>query len=323
GFDFEDLSKKITHQALTGIFTGLYEEGGGLVLGENTLLRIGFEKLVYANGSKCTPPLFAGNDALGVISVDYALRLMHFGALESPLVFYVEDRWGEAVYRALKDEFSSVLVSPLDLDAKVASQIRRVKPSSEGVVVTLDNGSKIRAKYVVYSTVRQPNLELPAQTGFTYSFNTQWGKIVCTNMEATVNSNQKVFLAGSVTGVYELNEAFRHGIAVGYMLSGDTSPALGLAPPARVAAHVPIEGVVHPDAFICFCEDVTVRDFLLAKRKKINGSEKVKRFTGWGTGVCQGKLCVANGMRLLGGQPYTQRLPTQPTPLGWLASLGE
>jgi len=321
-FDAEGLAKIIATRRIVGLFTGLYEEGVGLVVGENRILRVEFSRLVYANGSKCPPPLFAGNDSPGVISVDYALRLRHFGVLMSPVVFYVEDEWGEMVYRALKDDLLPVLVSPLNLEDKVASHIKQVRLSSKELVVTLDNGSRVKAKYVVYSTLRQPNLELPAQAGFAYSFSAQRGKIVCTEAKGEPSSNAPVLLAGSVTGLYELNDAFRHGRAIGYTLSGDMDSALKLTPPPTVV-HPSTTGVVHQDAFVCFCEDVRVRDFVLAQHKKLRGPEKTKRFTGWGTGVCQGKLCIANGMRILGDRPYTQRLPTQPTPLAWLASLGD
>ena len=45
--------------------------------------------------------------------------------------------------------------------------------------------------------------------------------------------------------------------------------------------------------FVCTCEDVTLEDVRQAIAKGHRDIESVKRFTGFGTGTCQGKLCTA------------------------------
>src|SRR3974390_3550151 len=77
----------------------------------------------------------------------------------------------------------------------------------------------------------------------------------------------------------------------------------------------------------CRCEDVTLHDLEDAIARGHRDIESLKRYTGFGTGWCQGKWCVALCARLLverGGSaalPITPRPPVQPIPLGDLVGL--
>jgi sarcosine oxidase subunit beta len=79
----------------------------------------------------------------------------------------------------------------------------------------------------------------------------------------------------------------------------------------------------------CSCEDVTVEEVRRAFAAGHRDLESVKRYTGLGTGPCQGKSCVAIALRELGrlgaspGEifPFTARAPVQPVALGDLAAI--
>jgi NAD(P)H-nitrite reductase large subunit len=77
----------------------------------------------------------------------------------------------------------------------------------------------------------------------------------------------------------------------------------------------------------CRCEDVTLHDLEDAIARGYTDIESLKRYTGFGTGWCQGKWCVALCARLLverGGSaalPITPRPPVHPVALGDLAAL--
>jgi NAD(P)H-nitrite reductase large subunit len=79
----------------------------------------------------------------------------------------------------------------------------------------------------------------------------------------------------------------------------------------------------------CRCEDVTLKDLEDAIARGHTDIESLKRYTGFGTGWCQGKACVALCARILvarGGSaalPITPRPPLHPIPLGALVGLGE
>ena len=79
---------------------------------------------------------------------------------------------------------------------------------------------------------------------------------------------------------------------------------------------------------VCRCEDVTLDDVEHAVSLGYGDIEEVKRYTGFGTGPCQGKEClalVATELARLTGQapsaipPFTSRPPLAPTPLRLLA----
>ena len=80
---------------------------------------------------------------------------------------------------------------------------------------------------------------------------------------------------------------------------------------------------------VCRCEDVTAHELDDAIRRGHDDLESLKRYTGFGTGWCQGKSCVALCARMLverGGRaelPFTPRPPFHPLALRDLAGLAE
>ena len=81
-------------------------------------------------------------------------------------------------------------------------------------------------------------------------------------------------------------------------------------------------------AIICRCEDVTLSDVQHTLSLGYKSIEEVKRYTGLGTGPCEGKECMVHCARLVaqvhGGDesvvlPFTSRPPVQPVPLAIFA----
>jgi bacterioferritin-associated ferredoxin len=84
----------------------------------------------------------------------------------------------------------------------------------------------------------------------------------------------------------------------------------------------------HDDAFVCFCEDVRVRDVRAAIDEGYRDIELVKRHTGAGTGPCQGKLCHGALLECARAAGIPARIPTprplvRPVPLAALAGAYE
>ncbi len=86
-------------------------------------------------------------------------------------------------------------------------------------------------------------------------------------------------------------------------------------------------------SLVCTCEDVTASEVEHAIAKGYHDLESIKRFTGFGTGVCQGKQCQVAVARLLEDKvspkppperliPFTARPPLFPTELSLWASAG-
>ena len=75
---------------------------------------------------------------------------------------------------------------------------------------------------------------------------------------------------------------------------------------------------------LCRCEDVTLADVQHAAAVGYADLEEVKRYTGFGTGPCQGKECLREIALALAEatrrppaeiEPFTTRPPLVPTPL--------
>lgn len=80
---------------------------------------------------------------------------------------------------------------------------------------------------------------------------------------------------------------------------------------------------------VCRCEDVTLADIDHAIERGYTDIEEVKRYTGFGTGFCQGKECMAAIATLIAERtnaaphdvpPFTARSPISPTPLKLFAA---
>jgi bacterioferritin-associated ferredoxin len=78
---------------------------------------------------------------------------------------------------------------------------------------------------------------------------------------------------------------------------------------------------------VCRCEDVTLEELERAVELGHKDIESLKRYTGFGTGICQGKSCLTNCALALverGGDPaqgITPRPPYHPVSLAELAGL--
>lgn len=83
---------------------------------------------------------------------------------------------------------------------------------------------------------------------------------------------------------------------------------------------------------MCRCEDVTIEDLKQAFSEGYRDLESLKRYTGFATGFCQGKCCLAHAARFLselkGGDdtvtdPIRTRPLLHPTPAHRFASAVE
>lgn len=82
--------------------------------------------------------------------------------------------------------------------------------------------------------------------------------------------------------------------------------------------------------FVCRCEDVTLAEIEHAVSLGLSTIEEIKRYTGFGTGPCQGKECLGAVTRCLVArgladpasvQPFTARPPTEPVTFAALAAM--
>jgi sarcosine oxidase subunit beta len=85
-----------------------------------------------------------------------------------------------------------------------------------------------------------------------------------------------------------------------------------------------------PKIFLCRCEDVTLHEFQDAYAEGFSELESLKRYTGVGTGFCQGKGCLSEAAEQLAVLRHVSpaeirltniRPPAEPLTFAQLASL--
>ncbi|MFL5434960.1 MAG: FAD-dependent oxidoreductase [Myxococcales bacterium] len=88
--------------------------------------------------------------------------------------------------------------------------------------------------------------------------------------------------------------------------------------------------MISDKAIVCACEDVTVADLESAVAHGYGDVESMKRYTGLGTGPCQGKSCLASAVRYCADRahlppeaqvPFRARPPLTPTTIAAFAGL--
>lgn len=88
----------------------------------------------------------------------------------------------------------------------------------------------------------------------------------------------------------------------------------------------------HAKVIVCRCEEITREEIIDAIKNGATTVNEVKRWTRAGMGLCQGKMCGRNVMKIISeftGQapekvlPATSRQPVRPLPLGLYKTLTE
>jgi sarcosine oxidase subunit alpha len=144
--------------------------------------------------------------------------------------------------------------------------------------------------------------------------------------------------AGEAVGSTTQDAARRSGVAAAAAVFAP-APDPSVDPLRSTAEHHELEGYYQEllstgpgpgKVVVCPCEDVLLHEVLEATDRGYRGIEVVKRYTGLGTGLCQGRYCLPDALLILAIREHrsprevgyiTQRPPVVPTPLGAFAGL--
>ena len=311
--------------------------------------------VVVATGSFDAGLLFGGNDRPGVLTAEAALAfpgpserptfrravVVGGGARAHRVLAELGDRVAavvapggirpEVVRRAADLEIPLYPRSLL-LAAVGRSRVRRIELRTRGLGLRF----ALACDAVVLAHRRLPNSQLLFQAGARMAWNEGAGAyypVVDPNGSTSVPG---LFAVGSVAGsdgpiAEEVGDRIAVALREGRAPSDRASPA----PTAPAGEIVGYYRELLAEArtgrwFACPCEDVLLDEIEEAARNGYRGIEVIKRYTGLGTGLCQGRYCVADALLVLsmleGRAPsevgfITQRPPVFPTPLGALAGL--
>lgn len=318
-------------------------------------LRVAAQTVVLANGGYDAGLLFDGNDRPGVLTAEGVERMLPSGR-PPPFAHAILFGGGERVGRLIArfPEAVEAVVAPgrvAPTVAEIASRhaipifprtllvravgrrrVRRVDLRSRG------DGRRFRqdADAVVLAHRRLPAPQLAFQVGARMRFRASVGAYFPEPTDGVGTSVPGLFAVGEVAGFPE-SAATASGAAAAARILGATAPPL--PPPAVEEPAGEMLGYLRelrtalagaPRAFACPCEDILFREVEEAVAHGYRGIEVIKRMTGVGTGLCQGRYCLPDTLLLLSvleGRPpdavgyITQRPPVLPVALEALAGI--
>jgi sarcosine oxidase subunit alpha len=269
---------------------GIYEGNLVPVDAGDVLHRIRAERIVVATGTIDQPLLFDGNDLPGVMTPSAVKRLIGLWSVRPgtrAVVLAADDAAQEAA--DLLREVGAEVAEVVDMTGGARHAVRALA-GRRGVVHAIQvDGRRIACDLVVASAGGQPAYSLLAQAGCTIRYDEARGIFVPDRLADGIEA------VGSVTG----------------------QDASVVAPGTVTDAG--------KRAFVCSCEDVTVKDLRRAVGEGFDDIEIAKRYTTVTMGPCQGRLCHLHSVRVLARETgvgeaslgtTTARPPWRPTPLG-------
>jgi sarcosine oxidase subunit alpha len=284
---------------------GLYEEEAlAGIVGPGGPRTIRFDRLVVATGAYDRPLAYEGNDLPGTVGLRAFERYAAAGSFSRDTrvgVVAAPVEASRAVAAARAAGLSLVFVAgpavtPVeDVEAFPRRRVERVEGRGRVRSVRLEGLSPIPCDVLVVG-FSQPSFELQVQAGARPSVAGEPAVVVVSG-----ETRFPTLAVGEAAG--DLEPRIQVRAAVEGWLRGDDSPP---APPPRL----PEASIRHPQAFVCLCEDVRVRDLTAAIEEGFGNAELVKRRTGAGTGPCQGKLCLGEVSAILRGAGLSADLPT-------------
>ncbi len=318
-------------------------------------IRVTAAQVVVAPGGYDGSLLFEGNDRPGILTADGAFALAR-GPDHPPFRRAIVVGGGPraaAVLRAFGHRVEAV-VAPLAIVPEVVriaselevplyprtlveratgrARVRRLRLRSRGKGTRFD----LACDAVVLAHRRLPSTQLFFQAGARVEWRAGAGAyfpVLTTDGATTVAG---LYAAGSAAGAVE-GDAAASGERAAEGLLRAAGPATAEA--ASTPDRSELEGYYRellagrPGGrwIACACEDVLLDEIEAANRAGYRGIEVIKRYTGVGTGLCQGRYCLPDALLVLalleGRTPaevgyITQRPPAVPTPLGALAAIG-
>ena len=313
--------------------------------------------VVVATGGYDASLLFAGNDRPGVLTADGAFALAR-GPDDPPFRRAVVVGGGARAAELLRrfGDRCEALVAPgpigpevvrlaSELDVPLYPRVLVERASGRGRVRRLalrsrGSGSRfdLACDAVVLAHRRLPTPQLFFQAGARMAWRAPTGAYYPVVAEDGSTSVPGLYAAGSTAGLPP-DAAVASGERVADAILGRsvaTGPALDLSAasggPSELEGYYRelMTGRPRGRWIACPCEDVLLDEIEEAHRAGYRGIEVVKRYTGVGTGLCQGRYCLPDTLlvlALLEGRPpsevgyITQRPPLVPVPLAAFAAL--
>lgn len=290
-----------------------------VLLGDDEgVIRVHARAIVVATGAEEGALPVAGNDRPGVVSALGALRMLAHGVLIGDRIVFVGEEDALAVVR------QRLVAAGANEVRTFATHEVEVVGGRPAVAWVRVRGERVACDAVVTGSAPSAVYALAGQAGAEVRFDGRGFVVVADDEGRTADG--ATFAVGRCTG--------RRGAAA--YAQAERAGGLAARPDGASCAEAQVEreaplrfSTPKADKLVaCRCEDVTAKELAEAVARGHGDLEGAKRYTGFGTGWCQGKQCVALCARLLEGlggertsDPITPRPPVHPIPLAQLARL--
>ncbi|MEB3779299.1 MAG: FAD-dependent oxidoreductase [Desulfurococcales archaeon] len=309
-------------------YIGVFSEGH-IVAGNGSVILVKPKSVVYATGSISPPPLALNNDLPGLVSLDYGLELLSEGYRPKRAVILGGSYWSVRVAKVIADSGVTVSFIPVDGISKEAEEL--LSGSGIGVEegrvlgfkgmervngVILDDGRVIKGDIVLSGVEEYPDANVVYAIGASSNYCNGRG-IIVPQVNKFLEVKPNVFIAGSIIGDQSLDETLTGASLAGVAAAsrsghGDISDVESVAEEywklktyecqgGEVASTVRVwlSGSIEGLQFVDVEAEVTITDLVRAWESGYRSMEKIKRVTGLGTGLEQGRFSAHTAALLL------------------------
>jgi sarcosine oxidase subunit alpha len=319
GGKLNQLSESITSinklhkiHVLSGTTIASYYPVEGIFLGlsENTTYEIQGSNVVIATGNHEVLPVFDGNDLPCVMLSGAIQTLLRLERDIAGSRVFILDMDGNGIDLALDLKSQGIIIVGICRSKILSEKERSICVSNkilifeESLISKVENNGKmiidskahssneIKTELLVISGKRQSNYELAIQIGC---------NLYCEhhNSETLAIKGEdhfpfKLSLCGGILGNMTFEECLKSGTQAiarlsTYQPEKDSKLKLSLDSEEYLEAAISKGSL---NAFVCICEDVSIREVISTIEKGYDWIESLKRYTGVVTGPCQGKQCA-------------------------------
>ncbi len=347
GIDFDQFLTTIKNtikekgnRIIQGKYLGKFEEGILLETKDKFLLIKKINKIIFTAGARYIPPIIEGNDLPGIISRNLFNKLIYNyekkldkviiiggsnDALKSALLSSKKGIKTKVIYKKGFELFSKFYKEKAEEEGIEMIPITSAKLIGKTHVEGIEyNGFFEQAKLVVYSIIKQPRLEIPANYDDDYVFLDKVD-IYVPKHDIYGRYSENIYIEGGLRGISDHYTSYLTGKLaadkIEYLdeindrIKSEEPYLLELYSNYKNSTYynMPTDSpyLYSEGGYICECEDVTYNDVASAIKLGYKTVEEIKRVSGICTGECQGKYCAY----LVGSLIKSKRLITFRSPL--------
>jgi sarcosine oxidase subunit alpha len=306
--------------SVLGYFDGLVPIWQG-----STLHQVRAPQHIIASGTIEQPLVFEGNDLPGVMLSGGARRLIALYAIRPGRRAVIASATSDGRELAVALGRAGIeVLETIDLRAGATIEASGRRDLARVTITTGGERHAHACDLLITEGPRAPAGSIALQAGAKAQFDPHSGVF------RLIEAPENIYLAGDVAGQRDPAASGRAAGAHAAAALGLDATATGIEKnlerdePAVAATPLPTSG----HCFVCFCEDVTTKDFQLSAAEGFDSLELSKRYTTSTMGPCQGRMCQLNAARALAAQTgqdlaavgiTTARPPWVTVPLGVLA----